>query len=568
MPYDIDLTHGVGTSLDAIPPATKAAIDAVLVKSFPGFKYRANQLEAIYIICNEYLTNDRQTVILDAPTGVGKSWIARQVAEVMNQLGNLLAGATGDFDSLILTKTIALQNQYLRDFPEIAKLMGATNYGCHTEVSVPILPQNKWHETCRHSKTDNGCEYAPARQAFMRSPLKILNYAFYMYGHRQYNTNGLLIADEAHNMPASLIQVAEVEINWARLTDVVAEYDIRDYIPLNVVTNEKTGFTIEQHLPGILTYLDHCCRVLTVSIQDLTETLEEMCGDIRGLQDLMERQLKPLQKSLGYVGGLCQKLYDMKEAPNDTWVLKTEKSDDGATSTILTPLFVPPSALAPVKVPRHRLFMTATPGKIQEDLFLRDTVRLTMPYLFPLNHRPFIVVQGLPQLNHGTRDQVFDDYVDAIDEQLAKFGPTQSGIIHTASYRNATEFQMKSKFKDRIYVPRSHELRNLESILVPGRIYASPSMLEGIDMAGDAAVFQFFLKISYPFLGDEWVRRKKAADPDWYALKSMIDIIQGSGRIIRGPADIGMTMMFDQSFNRLLQNTEEFVPEWFRATIK
>ena len=142
-------------------------IKSVLAERFPSFLYRPQQYEAIISTCY-HLISGYSTIILDAPTGSGKSWIARQTAEVLNTLCD--EHGLGDYSSLILTKTIALQNQYLNDFPEIRKLMGASNYDCHSDKSNGVNPLKKWHDGCIFTKQSGGCEYHQARMEYEHPP--------------------------------------------------------------------------------------------------------------------------------------------------------------------------------------------------------------------------------------------------------------------------------------------------------------------------------------------------------------------------------------------------------------
>ena len=64
-------------------------INEALVTNVFGkdFKFREGQREAIEAICNHYLQDPEGTIILDAPTGSGKSLIAMWSAHVLKELG-------------------------------------------------------------------------------------------------------------------------------------------------------------------------------------------------------------------------------------------------------------------------------------------------------------------------------------------------------------------------------------------------------------------------------------------------------------------------------------------------
>lgn len=77
---------------------------------------RPIQIQALQQI-EEALSNGYRNIIISAPTGVGKSYIAVALA---------LAFKEAD----ILTATVQLQEQYLRDFKFIRPLMGRKNFTC------------------------------------------------------------------------------------------------------------------------------------------------------------------------------------------------------------------------------------------------------------------------------------------------------------------------------------------------------------------------------------------------------------------------------------------------------
>ena len=73
-----------------------------------GFEFRAGQREVIEAICNHYLEDPEGTIILDAPTGSGKSLIAMWSAHVLKELGKR---------GYLVTSDLMLQDQYEEDLP-------------------------------------------------------------------------------------------------------------------------------------------------------------------------------------------------------------------------------------------------------------------------------------------------------------------------------------------------------------------------------------------------------------------------------------------------------------------
>ena len=101
---------------------TPNEIMEILKARFPNFQYRPHQLEAIMLSLDAIFNKDKKRVVLSLETGTGKSWVAVQISAVYTELIRRYKEQASEDDpkyddeSLILTKTILLQNQYMDDF--------------------------------------------------------------------------------------------------------------------------------------------------------------------------------------------------------------------------------------------------------------------------------------------------------------------------------------------------------------------------------------------------------------------------------------------------------------------
>ena len=68
-------------------------------------------------------------------------------------------------------------------------------------------------------------------------------------------------------------------------------------------------------------------------------------------------------------------------------------------------------------------------------------------------------------------------------------------------------------------------------------VLISPSLTEGLDLKEDLGRFSIFVKVPYPFLGDEWVKRRLELSDEWYQRQAFQNIVQGGGRVVRTPDD-------------------------------
>jgi ATP-dependent DNA helicase DinG len=135
-----------------------------LIKNFPFTCRRESQTHVLIEIC-EALNSGYKHILLEAPTGFGKSPVAVAVAMTMGS-------------SYICTSTKDLQTQYSRDFPFLRVAKGANNFRCL--VREDFIKNNTYRcgicgsdyiNECRHTGVDygpcmtndlfrnNGCKY-------------------------------------------------------------------------------------------------------------------------------------------------------------------------------------------------------------------------------------------------------------------------------------------------------------------------------------------------------------------------------------------------------------------------
>lgn len=553
-----------------LPKINEAVIREKLNSLYPGFKYRTHQYETILKILNTIFCTQKRYIILVAPTGSGKSWIARQVAEVYNVLmkeyydQSKIETSVSHAETLFLTKTISLQNQYLRDFPEIKKLMGASNYSCHSDRILPIEPKLKAHFDCKYTVSSKKCEYNEAREAYFKSKLKILNYSFYTTGLDKYQTKGLLICDEGHNFEEFLLDSFAFELSLIKMNNELTQINIDLTKHLGNLTS-ITQFTnqLAETLRQIILEALNKFRALKLEYEnEITDCKTEF------LVKLIEENIKPLDDLISRYEKLSLLMYLLQVGNLDYWVINFDKE----TYTFsLKPVFVPVCMKRHIfEQPEAVLFMSATGERIKEALNFEDeeTELINIDYTFPLQNRPFYIIKGMPSLNKSTFESSFPLYVKVIDSIIKGAKPDTNIIIHSVSYYNADKYYELSSLKSRIRIPRGEEVRELEKSIKKGEIIISPSITEGIDLGNGKAAINIFLKVPYGFLGDPWVVRKMELDDGWYTYNAMLNIIQGVGRGIRSATDEATAFILDPAFNRLFSQTKKYIPEWFIKTMK
>ena len=89
------------------------------------FSFRRGQREVIEQIVNAYQEDPESTVVIDAPTGTGKSLIAMWSSYILKEMGKR---------GYLVTSDLALQDQYEKDFKRLnlnwPSIRGVDNYEC------------------------------------------------------------------------------------------------------------------------------------------------------------------------------------------------------------------------------------------------------------------------------------------------------------------------------------------------------------------------------------------------------------------------------------------------------
>jgi Rad3-related DNA helicase len=99
-------------------------------------------------------------------------------------------------------------------------------------------------------------------------------------------------------------------------------------------------------------------------------------------------------------------------------------------------------------------------------------------------------------------------------------------------------------------------------------ILIGPTLVEGIDLPGEQCRFIIILKVPYPVIVDDYVKRKIELFPLWYNSTTSNIIIQGIGRGNRFTDDYCTTYILDACFLALYNSTKEQYSEELQKRIQ
>jgi ATP-dependent DNA helicase DinG len=511
------------------------------VSSFPFKTYRKGQKEAIDQAKAAFKSGKR-FVVIEAPTGSGKSAIAVTFAREAKS-------------SYILTAQKILQEQYVRDFPDLSLMKGRSNYAC---LVAPTHAAAAPCITGRRFPQCDDCPYFAAKETAIAANTATMNYAYYL---AELNYSGgfqprdLLILDEAHNAEAALMSFIGITLSDSKLTSV----GLAERIPTVIDDLEYFDFA-EAILPHF---------------KGQSKRLEDLLKKANSTSDAAIAQMQNKQ----YLDNQIRRIEMLKISREEDfveWVVERGRNTEGQWLTF-----------KPVKVSsfaQSLLFDFA-----DKVLMLSATILDAPTYLrslgihpeqaevisvaseFPPENRP-IYVRPVAKMTRYAVEREMPKLMKEIVE-LFESHPNDKGVIHAHSYKISSYIakHLPKQLQHRLITHYSSEGR--EAALdkhvrnIQPTVLLTPSMTEGIDLADDLSRWQVICKIPYPYLGDPQVAKRKDIDPAWYDWKTCLTVVQAYGRSIRSSDDYAVTYVLDADFSTFVKRQQKRLPEWFLEAI-
>jgi hypothetical protein len=187
---------------------------------------------------------------------------------------------------------------------------------------------------------------------------------------------------------------------------------------------------------------------------------------------------------------------------------------------------------------------------------------------FKAEKRP-IIYDLVGKMSYKFKENTMPKTIPKIKEILDKH-PNDKGIIHTNSYE-FQEYISSNINNKRILTHKSNEKELIIDKFKKSdsnHVLVSPSLGEGVDLPYDNCKFQIIYKIPFPHLGDPQIKKRMSFDSDWYNYKTVVNLVQEYGRIMRAEDDFGITYITDSSVDNLENlSYAEIVPEFFKEAI-
>lgn len=582
---------------------TDQEIYELIYKNFPFQEIRDIQKEAIFKIIKALVLENKKYFILECPTGGGKSAIAITTAKILNELFKER--------STICTSTIALQDQYLKDFPELSNIMGKNNYECSRnghkllKYNEPVCSDLQSLKLC---SPRNDCPYVIARDFWQnKSTHRITNTHFMVKageqiysGIEQRAYTEFMVIDEAHTLPNIILSHCSFKIEPLDLTKIQINESfnhvlISEFIKLKDLIFSAFNLAKKQDADCILRSSSDLIELsstilgIIIRIEDMLLEIKEdykadyelsnsitegSCNSLADYRKLYSKLRYPtyLNKSLELIEDLhsTYELLSIFEL-NEKVIAKSSSSVCIEISPITAKSI---SEYAILRKSDKFLFMSATIcgcNDYVEELGLdpAEVAVLSMNSPFDIAKRKISYIP-VAKFSYANREEAFDSIIKTadkiIDIMYQYYGKPVRGLIHSGTYGNAEIFKEKSKFSSIIETPRNiRDAIVLTKSKSENLIIASPTIYEGIDFKDDLARFQIIVKVPYDSLTDPLKKYNMKYNSKKYTKEAVIKLVQAYGRGTRHEEDYCMTFILDANFESILYSTQ--LPLWVKLAI-
>ncbi len=574
LPRSFDI-HDIGKIADDLFPFRNDADEPT---------YNDGQRKCIVETVDAIANNDYEHVIIEAPTGVGKSIIARMIHMTLRKMH-------GDktWRTTITCPTKGLQDQYVREDSTIANLKGKKNYQCLVNSKISY-GHSKCIEALRSGKCkENQCPYFKARSKWLKfAQLRVTNtmLGILLPVDKMIEDSAfsqLQILDECHEVPNRILDCSEVKF------DAMRAYKLRDkgMIRGNDICDKINHLmrVLKEYPLATIVNVDEeireACEDVVVIADDIIKTFQVLSKK-KKLNANQKRSLDDIQSYLNAMVRHCNvitnpKLQDViiQERTMDQVEVAGQMVDGHHMHSIVMKPLLPRDMVEEAVYDKHDHFvhMSATicgVDKYAETMGIDKYFKVEIGNPIPIENRR-ITYLPVGRMSGKHLDSTKPKMLEAIDELIEEH-IDDNGLIHTGSYKLAEYIKNFSKYKDRVHIGRDRKVTMawLEHGAQEGNdpvVVVSPSMTTGYDLKGDLCRFMICAKIPFGYLGEPLIKYRADNDSGSYGRETILDVVQGAGRGVRGIDDYSAYYMLDESFDTLMKRNQKYFPQWFLDAI-
>ena len=500
--------------------------------------------------------SDRRFVMINAPTGVGKTAIAMGVMRLLGGRG------------LYLTMTKPLQTQLMTDFSStgLVELKGQNNYECiyfeGVETKLPGCDDGPCHAGIECTYKDGGCNYYDAVRRAARAELVVENYIHWMTLNRFSEPDILgrfdvLILDEAHATNDALSEFVQVVLNRVEVRRL-----LHVELPSGASMEEWVEWALEEGLPRARARIEAAKAQTALHEQGISvvKALSELEGNLTDLSNARSWKRTDAADPAVWTPGTS---HDWVVDENDDRIVFQPVWASGYAEDYLFDWIPKVILISATVTPRDATYLGITKSNFEY---------LEYPSPFHRDRRPFYVVPAAA-VRYEMSDGEIKLWINKIDQILEREAVDckLKGIIHAVSYDRARLIKARSKYGKMMIIHDRYNLRDTVECFRASTgpaVLISPSVGTGYDFPGDECRFQIIAKI--PFLDQRPLitRARTKLDKLYPMHVALVSLIQMAGRGNRRKDDWCRTYLVDDSWRWFYRRTHKMIPKWFKSAIK
>lgn len=552
------------------------------------FQFRPKQKESIIDIIWGWYRNHDRNIVLDAPTGSGKSVIAMAV-------GGILSSYFGK-KGYILISDLSLLQQYANDLEiylqDWGVIRGQQTYNCLVNgfnFQSGVCQLQGYHsyvDICAHYQDcAKYCEYILAREKAIAAPVTVCTYTHWllqqnyvkpkMQDAAPFGERDFVICDEAHKLLDIVQNHFSPKFGKEDTTKINLVID-----NMHIADKEALKSNIKNKREEIKREEDN--SKLKDLLNDYYKLISRVASSAEDIKTSFGKQEK-LTKNDRMVISACEFIKDHHCKFEDyvaiifkigeQYIIKN--SSDNNDSIIFNCLHE--SYLMSKAFHSHVgkvLYMSATigdPAAYSDDIAINDYKYIKLPVVFDYTNSPIYYVNEY-KMSYNEKETSFPRIVEMISAIL-KMYPNLKGIIQTGSYSFANKLisMLNPQEQKRILLyndSRDKQEKIDEYKYSTNKVLIGPSLVEGLSLNDDLCRFLIIMKVPYPSLADKYVARKSQFNPAWYNNTTSISLLQGVGRGVRNNKDWCVTFILDACFYPLYLKTQNMFPQEFTNRIQ
>ena len=551
-----------------------------VLRLFPYQSYRPYQKDTIKAIVRGFNAGKR-VILLDSPTGSGKSGINMTVARAFQS-------------TFYTTPQVTLVEQILHDpylSKYVAHIIGRQHYPCMVDraegrdTTTDVGKCTRSNFKCPRTSFE---PYWIAKMKAIGSQTILTTFAYLVLEGLAEGTTppllgnrDLLIIDEGHSVDNSLAGLVNFEIS--PFTDRQIYFSVKKVI--DALKGEENILIIKQLVDVVQ---GMAARELVSFSDKLSSTLEGDVIETITIEEVKRRnRLMDLSMKCGVFSG-----------NPDNWVFTLGKVNfDGKEMKTLKlyPVYAK-YFFADMVWHKAQYFIVSSATLISPSNFIRETgldqyvgankvLHIQVPSTFPVENRPIIDATVFDNQKMEFTYKKTEHAVPLAVKQLRRVvehekilhsGEVPNIAVHAHSYKLARLFSeelMNDPYLRTLTV--THEARDRSEKLEKwlkhegeGRIFISVGFEEGQNWAYDACRAQVLLDTPYMDLSDNAVaKRLRRGEWNWYMTEALKKVVQQYGRAVRASDDTANFYLFDGSVFRLLSRSKRDMPAWFKEAL-